>query len=187
MMRLKRDEGAVSPVIVGLLVIVVALAAVGGWWWYAAAEAEDAFVPTIEMTTYSRSSGDLYRIDLGLEVDDPSFLDYFFPGSVSDPGFPSGDTKLELVVYDARINDADADVLVHETWMVGNLYDQGDPDVPGDENQQRTWEVELPQLQVDADPADGAVHLWAYVYVDRSLVDFEHWTVNPDVNEVEEA
>ena len=185
MMRLKRDEGAVSPVIVGLLVIVVALAAVGGWWWYAAAEAEDAFVPTIEMTTYSRSSGSIYRVDLGLEVDDPSFLDYFFPGSVSDPGFPSGDTKLELVVYDARINDADADVLVHETWMVGNLYDQGDPDVPGDENQQRTWEVELPQLQVDADPNEGAVHLWAYVYVDRSLVDFEHWTVNPDANTVE--
>ena len=144
-------------------------------------DGDEEVIPTVTMEFSARRDGTVYDVDLDLDVEDKGFLRYFFSASV-EPDFPSGDNTLELVVYEGTLTDRSREELVHRTWHVGDMYD---PD--GDGNQESTWEVELPALRTDTDPEEGTVHLWAHVYYNNDEVGFKHWSVNPELMEVEEV
>lgn len=167
-----------------ILVILIALVLVVVGVWFVMAEIipgfpgsdEDTYVPTITMTISAKSNGIPYDVDLGMDVDSPSFLDYFFSASL-DPGFPSGDGRLALYLYQADdVTDRKGEEVFHSLWMVGNLYD-----VEGSGVQESTWEVTCPGIKTETDPELGGIYLNAYVYYNGKQIGYNRWAVNPEL------
>lgn len=158
------------------IVVVVIVGATFAYAYIAGYGSDDDYVPTLTMTLSARSSGELYDADFEMDVEDPDFIDYFFSTASVDTdaprvGFPNGDQKVELFVYE---EDGEEE-FVHWTWNVGNMYD-----VNGDGLQDSTWKVELPMLRDVAPDDEGAFYLVVRMKVDGSTIGYKRLACNPN-------
>ena len=177
---MRNNNEAALPVIAVIVVAMLVVVSIGIYYYAASAgygDGDDDYIPTLELTLSARADGGLYDADIVMDVESPSFLDYFFtPASVSSPdvGFPKGTKQtLKLFVYD---RDSQGDILVEYTWKVGDMYD-----VRGDGMQESTWTIELPMLQDMAKDDTGAFYLWVGVMVNNSTIGSKRVVANAEV------
>lgn len=159
------------------IVIVIILVSVGVWAIFVK---DDAYVPELNVTLYSRSSVDeVYRAEMDMEVNTQEFIDYFYPATIGTD-FPKGDYLLEVLIYE--LPDVNADkyhkdtrVILDREWWIGDLYG-------GQKAGSQEWmfTIDLPELTTDKLREHGAVYLLAIVRYGNQDIGIGRWTVNPD-------
>jgi hypothetical protein len=179
--NMRYNNEAALPVIAVIVVAVLVVASIGIYYYAASAGygSDDDYVPTLEIELRSKSNGVIYDADITMDVDNAQFIDYFFSAAstASDPGFPAGNTVLEVFIFDEPIsaNMPSDSILFEETYKVGNLYGY-----QVDGIQETTWTIELPMLKDIAPDNEGAAYIYIQVKAGGATIGTKRVTCNPE-------
>lgn len=166
MTMIRRDSTA--AVSVGILIGLIVIVAVMGFLIYTATGGSDGdYAPNIRLTLYRNEAQDVYRADMALNIDDASFIEHLWTGSVGgDGGLPEGDHTLKVELWKGELNDR-KDILVSErTFKVG---------VP--DESESTYVITMPIMQLEGEAT--SIHMWGYVYWDGNVIREASWSINP--------
>ena len=183
MRKMLIDDRAGLPVVLGAIIVVAVLILGVMAYVYVTAE-DDEFVPTVDVTFTRRSTtNDYYDADIEMEVDEPSFLEYWYSASVLDPGFPEGDHSMRLLItYEWYDEDG--------TLQTGTLFDKlwEEVGVHSGEMSERTYTFTIPDLKRPPPHRsnENAV-LWVMVFWDGGEIGKSRFVVNYSLLEVDEA
>jgi len=178
---IRRDDGG-GVLYVVLAVVAVALVALAVLYVSHAMATEDEFVPVLELTLCRRTSSmDYYRAETDLDVESPSFLEYWYSASVSGPDFPDGSHVLKVGIVYEWFNEAgerETGVGAAKAWKKVGVHQ--DPDAS-----EVTYKIRFPELKKPPEhERNENVVFWVYVKWDASELCRQRYVVNFDLMEV---
>lgn len=165
-----------------LIVAVIAILLVAGGWYVLV---RDDYTLQMTVTLQSRSStGEVYGASIDMDVEDPEFIQHFFPATIG-VDFPTGEHILEVQVYDLPHGQANkyttgSTLEYNEHWYLGDIYGSQEAG-----SQEWTMTLDVPGIATDHPAEEGAVYLLVVVRYDNRDIETKHFTVNPDAGTVE--